>query len=729
MSEPTFGVALLRASTTQEAADLEHAAEKRSRFAGVETVIAGLAIRAAQGERVVRIARGDDLDRVEVLGIPGELRSVLDSTFKLEAQQSRGAWFLPETVSVRASSVNLASYFRAFPRYAHTLACEDRGKVALSGDAEAMTLWSALEPLFTAILTPLTLRTEKAGKLDKSEFLAEWDDACAAITAMGLAIDRQMSVLAWGGGWSKLRFEERIELKRNLLEAISQQMELTLVRGYRLHLIRRLTAKYYARAKNGKATRKQVVTKDLAPILAAFFGGDWLEYVAYLGEQPHEDERIVTALPESKLFVAGRSRAAEVAAKKGLPLEEVERMLGAVWQSADGESPIIQRVEALKRWWVEFDAIHARQAVGSTSLWGLVEDGGWSCLDLDLNGPQPGLYRRLLSPQLVAQIDRLWSKTVLDKWADRLVSEPFPHALASKALGPGLAFWNGCALTAWFVCQGPSSRTDIPGLAHYYRRELAELDSLGFGVHPSLFQELKQVQLGPEEPLRSNTSSIDVGHGMSIQLVTSSGSRRSGFEMLRDVITRHRRWWAQRLDEYLRAQWESQLKSVARQFHLMTEEKGKPPTFKQFAKYAVGPARIWFGGDVSLLYTVIGQKCPCDIERRASLQPDGLAFAAALFQELGGRRVDRKAIMEDDRTREVHAKAWELERKVTRLASDGFRYSQMEDALGRPPTPKEFGFNFEWWGDALGATPEAAWEAYSRGISRVRDRFRAQSTR
>jgi hypothetical protein len=72
----------------------------------------------------------------------------------------------------------------------------------------------------------------------------------------------------------------------------------------------------------------------------------------------------------------------------------------------------------------------------------------------------------------------------------RIVTEPFPHVRLADAFGPALRFWHGCALTAWFLCEGPSSRTDMAGLKDYHRRDLAELEDLGTPVDRDTFAEL-----------------------------------------------------------------------------------------------------------------------------------------------------------------------------------------------------------------------------------------------
>ena len=291
-----------------------------------------------------------------------------------------------------------------------------------------------------------------------------------------------------------------------------------------------LVERYYAKAKNGRAKRRHVVTKDHWRTLAAFFGGDWLGFVEYLGEQPHEDERVVTALPETKLIVAGTEKAAAIAAKKGIPIEEVERMLGAYWDG--GESPVRLRAGVLAEYWREFDAIHARQSPGMLPLWGLVQEGGWA------------------------------------------ESEPQP----------------------WTPYQA------------------------------GLFRQ-------------------------------------------------------------------------------------------QFAKFAVPPAQSWFGGDIGLLYAALGQKLSATIATRQLMPRDTIRFTSSVFEALGGSPFERQAMASSREEGRAQAEAQDRHHKLRRLASASLVCVQLQEALGRPPTRKEFGSSFDWPAQVLDADVDAAWAKYEQAVS------------
>ena len=722
MSELPFGQRVRDTSSTTELLAMELAEGRPAQFSQVDVVLAGVMIRAMRGERVVRLTKTHRGDTLSIVGIPNTLRASLPDVFQLEAQQKRGAWFIPEVVPIKARTLLFPALFREAPRYAHTLAADEKGKFALSGNHDAMVVWAVLEPFADVLLRPLFLRVDESGLLSREEFAARWTELEDSFTELGFALEEELHPFAWAGGWARFSVEEQLSSKARLLTAIASQFNADAVRRYRAFVTKRMVAQYYAKAKKGRAKRRQVITKEHARTLAGFYAGDWLDFVRYLGEEPHEEERVVTALPDARIMVSGVGRAAEVAAKKGLPVEEVERILGSFWGDKSANSPVLERVGALADYWRHLDAIHVRQLPGMPPLWGLVEDGGWATLEPQPHTPHQGaLYRRLLPTELVARIDRLWGTTMLAKWPECVVSEPFPHSLMAETFGPALKFWHGCGLTAWFVCEGPTSRTDIRGLADYYRRELVALEDLRCPVHAQLFDDLKSVRLGPEEPMHSRSRDINVGDGLSIGVQTSIGSRRKGFELLRDVITRHRQWWAGNyLDAYLRACWETELRAAARQFHLMTEEKGKAPTLKQFVKHAVEPAQRWFGGDIGLLYSSLGQKLTGNAIRRSLRMPnDRIAFVGAVFSGLGGVPFDRASIVSSREDGQRQVADQERHHKLRRLAAESLTYTQLLEALGRAPTLKEFGSKFEWPSKVLDQSVEVAWDVFTRVVEDI----------
>jgi hypothetical protein len=343
------------------------------------------------------------------------------------------------------------------------------------------------------------------------------------------------------------------------------------------------------------------------------------------------------------------------------------------------------------------------------NLWGLVEETphiiGY------LPGPDPRRYDQILPAHLVAEVQELWSGTILPRWPQTIVTEPYPHMAMADTLGPAVSFWHGVGLTTWFVCAGPYSRTPLDGLRGYYERTLIELAAIGTPVHPSLFDELEQAEelLGPPEGLISHEHRLQMPDGSIAIRVSGGGQRRAGFEILRDIVTRHRRGWSARyLDLYLQQRWTLELIEVARELQRRIATAGKAPTFRQFAKFAATAAGHWFNGDLAGLYTAIGEQVPTAAARVRLLPADTHHFIDTVYTELGGRPYDEQLRITD-------FPAADRYRQRSRLATASTRYVQLVEALGRPPGQAEFGANrFEWdWSDGL----DHGWSVYQQAIT------------
>lgn len=729
MSENSAGVSFGHLASALPSPDALVALEAREGrtelFSEVDGLLADVVIRVLHGEEAVRIERGRHSDNVSIAGLSPSQQLVLADHFAVEHQHSKGAWFLPEKVSLKAGLVNLPSIFARYPRFATGLAGEERARVVLGECPTGVFLWSVLEALFERLFLPFELRGPLAGSKSREDQLAAWASVDEIVSALGLDVEDQIAVVRYGGGWSRLRSMEQLEAKQRFLGTLSAQATEELAGRYRAYRLFPLIVRYYSKAKNGRARRKQVLTRGLEKMLSGFFGGDWLRFLAYLGEEPHPDEEIATAIPEVTLY--GTTSAATVADKGG---EGLEGGLSTDWDTSAKRapgvaSPIEDRVAVLRDFWRLFDAVHSQQATGMPSLWGLVEESrrvriGWE-------GPDwynARLYRRLLPSDLIETIEQLWGSIMLPRWPDRIVSEISPHALMAETLGPALAFWHGCALTAWFVCEGPTSRTDMAGLADYHQDALAQLARLNCTVDPGLFAELREAEtrLGAPEPVEERVSSIEVRPGVSVEMRMSTGSRRSGFEHLRDIITRHRRAWTEQFEtSYLRARWESELREAARLHSQMIADKGKPPTPKRFARHAAPVTNHWFGGDLSAFYAAIGEKSAVHPLRVSLMPRDRSAFAKRIFERLGGRPFKRETIVSSREEGRMQAEEQDRHTKLRWLAEEGVRFIQLEEVLGRPPELKEFGTRgFEYRSSVLAPEYDEAWERYAEAVDAAR---------
>jgi hypothetical protein len=720
-----FGARFAALDSLQERAALEAAEGRRQQFALVDAVLDRLISTAMRGDRIANLVAPKakkESDRVELqVPLSEDERQAVAEHFEVGNQEKRGAWYVPDGEVLSLGLMHTVHWTRRTPRMALNLADSERATPVFRGAPEAVAVW-VLEPLFEELFLPLKLRgLYWLGKKTVEEQEKHWAAIDPLYAALGLDPE-PLAAYRPGTGWSRHTTADIVALRQALTESWARAPDDVGAR-YRAYRLGQVIDRYYKKAKNGQALRKGVLTKAAGRTLTAYFGGGWLDFLAYIGEQPHPSEQIIQALPETKLMVGTSERAAQVAAEHGLPPEEVQRMLAAYWQQTDSSSPVEQRVDVIKRFWQVFDDLHARQQTGMPSLWGLVDEGGLDFEDRNSNGYEYGRHRDLLPADLNADIDRLWGTTMLPRWPERIVSEPAPHAKLADAVGPALRFWHGAALTAWFLCEGPYSRTDMDGLANYHHRELDALAELGCPIGGALFRELREAEkrLKPVEPEYDEVSEHDVGHGLSISIGFSMGPQKlKGFEELRDIITRHRRAWTeQHFDGYIRSRWETDLRSTGDAYNRLMAQRTKAPTAKQFAKAAAPAANLWFGGNINGVYSVLGLKSPVEPTTSKLMPADAAAFARRVFDELGGQPRDDSIV----NSPEERAAQWERNNQYANhhgLARQAPDYIQLEEALGRRPELKEFGTSkFKYRAEVLSDDVEEAFRLYGDAVHRA----------
>jgi hypothetical protein len=688
--------------------------DRTGRFDILDELAARLLTNALRGEPILTITEGPDglknSDRITVTLTDSE-RSYVNSSFDLTGQQAHGAWYVPEDLSLKLAPLTLPFHTRHHAAHAFTLAADDVARTKASSSADVLLAWAVLLPTFETVLGPMAIRSAvKARTADEQR--ADW--AAAEQTYRSIGLDPELlGRFRYGGGWSKLTRHQQQQARAELVDALISVPALPLVSAIRTQRINALHTAFVKKAKRGTPLARSVLTKALSPTLSAYFSGDWLAFLDYLDVAPNPDEEIITALPEPKIVRGGNAKLAQVAAEQRLPVDEVAAILAAYLGQSTAVSPVDERVEVMTSWWQQFDAAHARQRPGMPALWGLVDEGYYDLTDRSSSIPR--LYRHILDPQLSAAIDRLWDGAILPRWPERIVSEPNPHRLMAEAFGPAIRLWHGIALTAWYACQGGMTRTTLGQLTHYHRRELAALEDIGTPVDSALFADLATAESRLGEP-QQHWGRVEHHGGVTIS--TDGWQTRDGFEMLRDIITTHRRRWAeQHLAVYLHHRWHTEVTTAAHDFHRHTAAKGKPPTFKQFAAFAAPAANHWFCGDLAGLYAALGVKAPGQTHRIDLLPVDAHRFAQSVYAALGGTRIDKDMEIRDQPT---SSRMWAL----AKLASQSVYYVQQSEALGRSPEPREFGADrYTWpWDGGI----EEGWPIYVAVIERVRRMAPAQ---
>jgi hypothetical protein len=714
---------LIRGLSPREVLRLEAERSSAEVFAAQDALVSRLVLRSLAGERLARIEGDRPFDRLEFLGLANGDLELLCDAFSLSDQQAHGAWFLPEQASIHVGEANLPYHFQHYERFAGGVAHDEGGKLNLALHPEALFFWAVLDPLFACLYRPMALRGPSPSA-EPTEQQAAWAEVDAAYALLGIDVGDALEVMKYGGGWSKLRASERLDAKKRLIGALRGAMPSDIGSRFRVFSTQTLVERYYVKARQRVPAMRSVLTKPLQKTLAGFFRGDWLGFLRYVEERPSPDEQISVALPEPKLYVDAARKVAAAATKHAVPPEEIDRILASFWSGETAESPVHQRIAVLRDFWGFFETIHACQAPGMRPLWGLIEGSDTTKLvgvDSVRYGPpwyHPGQEAELLPGDLQRRISQLWEGLFLSASPGRIVTALSPCFQMVQAFGPALQFWHGAALTAWFVSEGPYSRTDMAGLAKYHERDLAELAELGCPVEAGLFEDLiaAERQLGEPQPVADPEHGGEFSAGpVKVTLTVTVGSRRAGFERLRDVLTAHRQVWAARfLEEYFRARWETEIRGAAREYSRLYEVKRKAPTPKQFARYAEAATNHWFGGDVSLLYTALGESSPMTPIRARLLPSDLQEFLLRVFEKLGGAPTSGNIPDGlDAAERAVHKASWENHCKRKDLAERSVQYVRLLEAFGRRPTIKEFG---TWALEYLLMPLQLSWDDYADAV-------------
>lgn len=672
---------------------IEDAAGLTGRFTGLETAAAAVLSRAFAGRAPV-YARGKNAP-VFTPAVPTAALTAFEANFDIGAQQQRGAWWLPEQVSVKYGLVNAPAYYRDHPTWAMTRADDDSGRYTL-GDTAVFATWALLEPFATDLLEPLLLRGPDNGSLDAEAGVARWTAVSDRYHDLGLtspAVSAALTAMTPGHGWSRLDAAAQTRGKQQLLEALQPAVTGNTVRRWRVLNMRELLTRYQAKSKRGPAESRAVLTKAVQPTLAAWFAGDWLALLDYLGERPADGEVIQTALPTARLYVEGSAKVQQVARERNLDPEKVAEMLASYLGSDAVQSPVQRRIAVIRAWWAALDAAQAIQRPGMPALDALFDSQVPQPGDAADPFAYPGGAAWLTGP-VRDDIVEVWGAMVVPAKAGRIVSTLSPYWAMRPALGPALQFWFELLETCWYICEASYARSDLPGLRSHYRASLTAMKESGIPVDDALFVALEaaETRLGPPEPLQDPGEPIDIGHGLSVTFSIGSGSRRAGFEILRDIVTRHRRAWAAtHLDAALRAAWETPLRELATAINKAVEAKGKLPTARQLAGMTAPVANSWFGGDLSAALAGIGEQ-PLAAQIDVRLLPtDRYAYARRVYIGLGGHQV---ANIRDPSQTDAY--------RLLSLAANSPRLIQKQELLGAPPSAKDGGFEkYNNWPDGL----------------------------
>lgn len=691
-----------------------HVTMERQAFRDYDFVVGRLFDDAIRGKQILEVAeatRRTETDRL-VLAISDTDRATLGDVLDRGEQQARGAWYLPESDKPLVGVIEFAYWAQQEPRFAIGAADAQRAAVELHSP-DAILAWALLEPVMADLFLPFKLRSGYwLGDRRPDQMAKDWARADRIYRTLGIDTD-PVDFLKDGRRWAQLTIDEVLATHDRILEAWHAAPADVGQRALVL-AISDLVDRYYSKAKDGKAQRAKVLDKTLERAFTGAFGGDWLAFLAYLGEDAHPSEQIATAVAPTSLIISSGDRAAKAAAATGVPVDEIQRMLAAYWGGHD-QSPVERRATVMRNWWRAFDDLHARQAPVMPSLWGLLgdrfEDAARDWMEEDGRYTPRGYLS--LPPEVVAAVNELWGTTLLDRWPNAIVSEPFPHAAFATALGAGADFWHGIALTCWFLCEGPYSRTDIGGIPIYYERQIKAMENLGCPINAALFTDLREAErkLTERRPDHDDMSEHEVAPGMSIRITVGTGQTKlDGFEHLRDVVTSFRRaWMTEHLERYLQARWEEDLRAVGHAYHRHVADKAKAPTARQFAKIADTAADNWFGGDLGGIANALNISAPEPQTYNRLLPADRAGFVSQVNDLLGGKRWGEASQNLDPDEQTVLLRRWELAQNAPLAV-------QIWEATGEPPPLKTCGWARHRLEAAFGPETDTGWAHYIEAI-------------
>lgn len=660
------------------------------RFQQVDAILDQAVAAALGGQRILDIAvRRSGPSLLKLATLSREQRTWLNATFSKAAHESRGSWYLPDVIKVNAGAFVLVEALLAQPRFAASAIAGQSAK----GDpqsGEAVFIWAALDPLFETLAVPLNLRSLKAGAMKRAERTRVWSTFDSLAGSLRLD-DEAIQVFRSNDNWKNVSPREHEERRIRLGEALRGHAGQDLGRGYRAHLLHTLIERYYAKAKKGHPTKTQAVTRAYERALTALFGGDWLAFLEYLGEEPPESDKVITALPNPKLLLGD-----------------------------EAESPIREREQALRHLWEALDDLHARQepTMLPPSRYPLAEDWGDDSAedddsDLDFSWESRSFLDELrdvtlaseqlragstavrLPTEVVHEVEDLWRTKTIERYPQAIVTDLQPWTEVQLTLGPALAFWQGLLFSLWSNFEEDYDDRAVGALGAQFRQERRQLAALGFPIDDSLFERLIELEdsLPPPQEVVLSEGPPHAVMGIELRVVMTSGRRRPGFAAMRDLVTKYRRAWAdEHLDAYLARLWQDALRGVADGINRHRAAKRKEPTARQLSGIAAEAANRWCGGQVGLLCAAIGEQDTLHQAYTPRVPPDRRAFLLRLFTILGGELIPKIDYARDDaETQREKQRDADRQRGTGELTIGALRVLQLEEALGTTPTLKQYG--------------------------------------
>ncbi len=697
--------------------------------------------------------------RLSFLHLPKHLKQFIDKTFSNEALQRNGCWYLSDKETLNCGIINLPAYYRSFPDIAMNLCVSERYRVSMKNSGEAIFIWAFLLPHFEEALLPLMLRGFLSGSPDLSDSI--WQEVDFSMSKYGLHENPEYQRLRKGKQWLGLDDDERLRAKLEFVDAVLSKMKLQ-PGSLRSWQSDRLRERFYEKTDtSGKPRRNSVVTKEYQKDLAGSFAGNWVEFLRWISEEPHPEDQAIGELPSPQIRVSGSEKAAAVAAKLGINEAEVAAVLGANWEGK--QSPVMSRLDVMKRYWDEFHQLHLNQTADKDSLHGLLVYSPWPQFlppriekitskedweesfkhrveqfpekaeelawekHRDRMIQERELVARCVtnhkaisrfSPALLQEIDKFWGAEVISTHAQKIVPAQSAQVNFRKAFGSALEFWQSIAVRYWFLCDGvrfddeeayltfstPDPKHNAVRAGAKWRKELKLLDEIKCPIDPEFLKILAERE-SKMSTLRSN-------------------GKRDGFVEFNKIVSEFREAWAERfLGSYLESRWKQDLSGFSRAYEKKNADRGQPPTWRMIIKPLGTAANSWFGGNISETYQSVSLKSPISQSVDCDLAMDRHVICLTTFERLRSRirkAVARKNFRQEDKDWDPNekfvpetVKAMEAE-PAANMAKGALKFIQQTRARGKRPTMKQFGYktSLETLANVCEISVEDAWQLF-----------------
>lgn len=537
-----------------------------------------------------------------------------------------------------------------------------------------------------------------------------FEDVPKQYALLGINVEDWFSEVQSVSHFFRLPRKKRHFLLEGMLEYIREStIQTDLVEYLRVQRVQQAVQAYYRLSgkRSRSVARRRFLKKAHEWLLSGYFEGSWLQFLKYINEEPAEDDYVSGTIPKPRVLMPLKVPAR----MKELPEIEQQRLLESLDPLGSG---LRTRLSLARDFWYELIKAHEQQKPNMISLWGLVEDFPKSSFNYQQDEEDrvynPGLFRERLPETLLRRIESMFGRETATQHPTARTATLSPYYTFCNHLNPALSFWHGVGLTIWFLTQGPYSRTDIPGMPKYYRRQLSELEELECPVDSNMFSDLGKVNVVSRgSAVTTITISIfsdETSVSRQRDQKQNKASERS-FLKLKEVYLRYFQVWT---EQYFEKFWEERyrqsISECGRSYNRLRETTGREPTPTKFVKQNVADViNEYFSGNMYHCLKALGEPLPKNAKLRDEhliISIEALAQSATTFASNQLKHVDERVQMA--------------------FVDMVIRYCRLWEGRGKPPVRSTFksSYYYQEICKELGIDPdkhsEQAWMKFSAAV-------------